>query len=76
MPPQQCRNSAHVTILRIVIARLLKNLRVEERGQDMVEYGLLLSFMVALALAVVTSLRGQLSTIWSGVSSAVSSAAS
>jgi Flp pilus assembly pilin Flp len=42
----------------------------------MVEYGLLLSFIVALALAVVTSLRGQLITIWSGVSSAVSTAAS
>ncbi len=65
-----------LTILGTVLARLLKNLRDEERGQDMVEYVLLLSFIVLVAMGVVTGLGVQINTIWSSLSSAVNTAAS
>jgi Flp pilus assembly pilin Flp len=46
----------------------------EESGQDMVEYSLLLAFIVVCAAAVMTSTRVQISTIWSTISSSLSSA--
>ena len=46
----------------------------EETGQDMVEYTLLLGFIVLIAVAVLTSTRVQISTIWSTINSSLSSA--
>jgi Flp pilus assembly pilin Flp len=74
MSCEECRNPVRLTILRIVIARFLRNLRVEEGGQDMVEYVLLLGFIVLAAVAVMTSLRVEISGIWSTITSALSSA--
>jgi Flp pilus assembly pilin Flp len=54
--------------------RLLKNLWLEERGQDMVEYSLLLGFIVLAALAVMTSLRVEINSVWSTITSNLSSA--
>jgi len=56
------------------MARFLKNLWLEECGQDMVEYSLLLGFIVVAAVAVLTSLRVQINGIWSTINSALSSA--
>jgi Flp pilus assembly pilin Flp len=58
------------------MARFLKNLWLEEGGQDMVEYVLLLGFVVLAAMAVMTGLRVQISGIWSTITSALSSAVS
>ncbi len=66
----------YLTILRIVMARFLKDLWLEEGGQDMVEYVLLLGFVVLAAIAVMTGLRVQISGIWSTITSALSSAVS
>lgn len=40
----------------------LKNLFVEEDGQDMVEYGLVLSLVVLAAVALLTAFNGKIST--------------
>jgi Flp pilus assembly pilin Flp len=54
----------------------LSTLWYEEDAQDMVEYSLLLSFIVVCAVAIMTSTRGQVSSIWSTINSALSSAIS
>jgi Flp pilus assembly pilin Flp len=46
----------------------------EEVGQDMVEYSLLLSFIIVAAVAILTSIRVQIVGYWSTVTSALSSA--
>jgi Flp pilus assembly pilin Flp len=56
------------------MARFLKNLWLEEAGQDIVEYVLLLGFIVLAAVAVLTSLRVQIQGIWSTITSSLSSA--
>jgi Flp pilus assembly pilin Flp len=56
--------------------RFLHNLRRDESGQDMVEYVLLLGFIVLAAVAVMTSLRVTISATWSTINSALSSAVS
>jgi Flp pilus assembly pilin Flp len=54
----------------------LSALWYEEDAQDMVEYSLLLSFIVVCAVAIMTSTRVQISDIWSTINSALSSAIS
>ncbi len=54
--------------------RALHKFWSQEDGQDMVEYALLLSFIVVCALAVMTSARGQLTAVWSTINSSFSSA--
>ncbi len=46
----------------------------EDEAQDMVEYTLLLGFIVLIAVAVLTSTRVQMSNIWTTISSSMSSA--
>jgi Flp pilus assembly pilin Flp len=48
----------------------------EDDGQDMVEYALLLGFIVVCAAAILTATRVQISTIWSTINSSLSSAIS
>jgi Flp pilus assembly pilin Flp len=52
----------------------LSALWYEEDAQDMVEYTLLLSFIVVCAVAIMTSTRTQMSATWSTINSALSSA--
>jgi Flp pilus assembly pilin Flp len=54
--------------------QFLENLWSDEGGQDMVEYSLLLAFIVVCAAAILTSTRVQISDIWSTINSALSSA--
>lgn len=54
----------------------LLNFWREEDGQDMVEYALLLGFIVVCAAAILTTTRTQMSTIWSTINSSLSSAIS
>ncbi len=54
----------------------LLNLWRDEEGQDMVEYALLLGFIVVCAAAILTSTRAQMSSVWSTINSSLSSAIS
>ena len=54
-------------------AFLLKLWR-EDEGQDMVEYAMLLGFIVLCAAAILTTTRTQISATWSTISSSLSSA--
>jgi Flp pilus assembly pilin Flp len=55
---------------------VLQTLWREDEGQDMVEYALLLGFIVVCAAAILTSTRTQISAIWSTINSSLSSAVS
>ncbi|HEX3683902.1 MAG TPA: Flp family type IVb pilin [Bryobacteraceae bacterium] len=47
----------------------------EEDGQDLVEYSLLLAFIALAAVTVLTSTSGSLNSLWTKISSTLSSAA-
>jgi pilus assembly protein Flp/PilA len=59
-----------------MINTILHALWSEEEGQDMVEYALLLAFVALAAVSVLTSVKTQISTIWSTVNSNLATAAS
>ena len=46
----------------------------EEDGQDLIEYALLMAFIALAAVAVLTSLQGNVKTLWNSVSCALSDA--
>jgi len=46
----------------------------EEDGQDLVEYALLMAFIALAAVAVLTSVQGQVTTLWNSISKALSDA--
>ena len=48
----------------------------EEDGQDMVEYALLLAFVALAAVTVLSSVKTQISQLWSNVSGSLASAGS
>jgi len=47
----------------------------DERGQDLIEYALMLAFIALASAALFTSAGGSINTIWSGTNSELSSAA-
>jgi Flp pilus assembly pilin Flp len=55
---------------------ILRRLWRDEDGQDMVEYALLLGFIVVCAAAILSSTRTQMSATWSTISSSLGSAVS
>jgi pilus assembly protein Flp/PilA len=50
----------------------LKKLFIEEDGQDMVEYGLVIALVVIVTAAALTALKGNISTGLSAVGASVS----
>ncbi len=54
---------------------LLTSLRKSEKGQDLVEYVLLLGFIALAVTLILVAVRGDLRTIWTNVSNALASAA-
>jgi pilus assembly protein Flp/PilA len=48
----------------------------EEEGQDLVEYSLLLAFVALAAVAVLTTAKTSISTIWSSINSSLTAASS
>lgn len=46
----------------------------EEDGQDLVEYALLMAFIALAAVAVLTSIKTNVSTLWDSISDALSDA--
>jgi len=46
----------------------------EEDGQDLVEYSLLLAFIALAAVALLSSVKTQITTLWGDISNALTSA--
>jgi|GraSoiStandDraft_43_1057313.scaffolds.fasta_scaffold1616553_1 Flp pilus assembly pilin Flp len=59
-----------------MITTAMKALWQEEDGQDLVEYSLLLAFIALAAVALLSSVKTQITTLWSDISNALSSATS
>jgi Flp pilus assembly pilin Flp len=55
---------------------MLKNFWVEEDGQDMVEYSLLLAFVALGATALGAAMKTDITTIWNSVKTQLDAAAS
>jgi Flp pilus assembly pilin Flp len=64
-----------VTIGRVIAARLA-DLWENESGQDMVEYSLLLAFIALAAVALFSGVKNSIKSIWTTISSNLSTAAS
>lgn len=46
----------------------------EEDGQDLIEYALLMAFIALGAVAVLTTLKSNITTLWNNISDALSDA--
>jgi Flp pilus assembly pilin Flp len=57
-----------------MITLAMKAFWQEEDGQDLVEYSLLLAFIALAAVALLSSVKGQITTLWSDISNALTSA--
>ncbi len=51
---------------------MLKNLLMDEQGQGMVEYGLIIAVVALIAVVGLTALGGDLKTKFEGIKSALS----
>ena len=49
----------------------LKRFCSEEEGQDMVEYALLLAFVALAGISVLSTVKTNISTIWSSINSSL-----
>ena len=54
---------------------LVKRIAREDEGQDMVEYALILGLISIIAVVAVTTTGTSISTIWTNVANAVTTAA-
>jgi pilus assembly protein Flp/PilA len=54
----------------------LKNFWVEEDGQDLVEYALLIGFVAIAAVAGLSTMATNIGTIWTNINTKLTSAAS
>ncbi|MBV9613259.1 MAG: Flp family type IVb pilin [Acidobacteriaceae bacterium] len=59
-----------------MITSALKAFWQEEDGQDLVEYALLLAFIALAAVALLTGIKSNISTLWTDISNALSDAVS
>ncbi|HTU48842.1 MAG TPA: hypothetical protein VMF91_27510 [Bryobacteraceae bacterium] len=57
------------------LATSLAALWSETDGQDLVEYSLLLGFIAISTISILTGVKSSMNTLWSKISSALSSAA-
>ena len=48
----------------------------DEDGQDLVEYSLLLAFLALAAIAILSSVSGSVSALWTTINTSLTSAAS
>jgi Flp pilus assembly pilin Flp len=55
--------------------QLLKRFWLEEEGQDLIEYSLLLGFVALFSTAMYSSLSGNIATIWTNASGSVANVA-
>ena len=54
----------------------IKSFEQDETGQDLVEYSLLLGFLALGSLALLSSAGGSIKTIWTSISTNLTTAAS
>jgi Flp pilus assembly pilin Flp len=59
-----------------MINTILHAFWMDEDGQDMVEYALLLAFVALAAVSLLTGVKNSINTIWTSVSTNLSTAAS
>ena len=59
-----------------MISSILKALRQEEEGQDLVEYSLLLAFIALAAVALLGSAGASITSIWSQINTNLTAGAS
>lgn len=52
----------------------LKAFWQEEDGQDLIEYAMLMAFIALAAVAVLTSIQGQVSKLWDSISDSLANA--
>jgi Flp pilus assembly pilin Flp len=57
-----------------MITLAMKAFWQEEDGQDLVEYSLLLAFIALAAVALLSSVKTQIQTLWGDISNALTSA--
>ena len=53
---------------------MIRSFLIEEDGQDLVEYSLLLAFIALAAVAVLSNVKTQINGLWTTVNSKLSSA--
>lgn len=53
---------------------MIRSFLMEEDGQDLVEYSLLLAFIALAAVAVLSNVKTQINGLWTTVNSKLSSA--
>ncbi len=54
----------------------VRKLSLDEQGQDLVEYSLLLAFIALTAIALLSSAGGSVKNIWTKINTSLTSAAS
>lgn len=59
-------------MLKRLLARLQRKLSKNEKGQSLVEYGLILALVSVVAIAILTALGGQINTTINEVNNALS----
>jgi Flp pilus assembly pilin Flp len=60
---------------KLMINTMFRAFWMEEDGQDMVEYALLLAFVALAAVSLLTGVKASINTIWTSVSTNLSTAA-
>jgi len=58
-----------------MVKSFVKNFWLDEQGQDLVEYSLLLAFIALAAVGVLSTVKTSISTIWSTINSSLAAAA-
>lgn len=56
------------------IKKLLLHVVAEEDGQDLVEYSLLLAFIALAAVAILSSISGNITALWTSLNNAFTTA--
>jgi Flp pilus assembly pilin Flp len=59
-----------------MVKSFVKTFWQDEEGQDLVEYSLLLAFIALAAIGVLSTVKTNISTIWSSINSSLTTAAS
>lgn len=55
---------------------MIRSFFKEEDGQDLVEYSLILGFIALAAVALLTSVKSSINTLWTNVNTKLTTAAS
>jgi pilus assembly protein Flp/PilA len=59
---------------RIIMRRLLKDLRTDDRGVTMIEYALIAGLISVVAIALLTAMGGSVKNIFTSINNALTTA--